>query len=64
MRGNGKVQLSLAIGLSIGGIGLLTAGFIAPPLGQISSSVLVAFGEVMTFVGALMGIDYRYRYRE
>lgn len=43
------------------GAGLLIAGFTVPPSGKIDSSVLVAFGEVMTFVGALFGIDYRTR---
>lgn len=33
---------------------------IAPP-GEIHSSVLIAYGEVMTFAGALFGIDYHYR---
>ena len=28
----------------------------------IDSSVLVAFGETCTFVGALLGIDYTYKY--
>lgn len=43
------------------GIGLLIAGFAADPTGQIHSSVLVAFGECMTFAGSLLGIDYHYR---
>jgi len=29
---------------------------------MIHSSVLVAFGEVLSFVGALMGIDYHFKY--
>ena len=43
------------------GIGLFIAGFIAPPLGIIDSSILVAGGEAFTFVGALVGVDYTYR---
>ena len=58
----GGKQLCLAVLLSISGIGLLAAGFTAPPLGVIDSSVLVAYGEVMTFVGALLGLDYKYKY--
>ena len=42
---------------------LLTSGFIVPPLGIIDNSVLVAFGEVMTFAGGLIGIDYTYKYK-
>ena len=43
------------------GCALLVAAFIAPPEGEIHSSVLVAFGEILTFAGALFGIDYKYR---
>lgn len=40
---------------------LLIAGFIVDPLGEIHQSVLIGFGECMTFAGALLGIDYRYK---
>lgn len=43
------------------GSALLIAAFILPPPGEIHSSVLVAFGETMTFAGALLGIDWTYR---
>ena len=57
-------QLILATSLcAFGGI-LLIAGFICPPLGEIHHSVLIAFGEILTFAGSLIGIDYHYRYRE
>ncbi|KDS39087.1 hypothetical protein M092_1025 [Parabacteroides distasonis str. 3776 D15 iv] len=36
-------------------------GLWMPPRGEIHSSVLVAFGEVSTFAGALLGVDYKYR---
>ena len=59
-----KVQLVLAVSLcGFGGI-LLTAGFCCPPLGEIHHSVLIAFGEILTFSGSLIGIDYHYRFRE
>lgn len=58
----GHKQLCLAVLLTTAGIGLLVAGFTVPPLGVIDSSVLVAFGEVMTFAGALLGLDYKYKY--
>lgn len=45
------------------GCALLVAAFIVPPPGEIHSSVLVAFGEIMTFAGALFGIDYKYRHQ-
>ena len=46
------------------GCALLAAGFIAPPLAEIHHSVLIAFGEILTFSGSLIGIDYKYRYRK
>lgn len=62
IRPRGYKQLRLAVLLTVAGIGLLVAGFIVPPLGVIDSSVLVAYGEVMTFAGALLGLDYKYKY--
>ena len=59
-----KVQLILAVGLCVFGGMLLVAGFCCPPLGELHHSVLIAFGEVLTFSGSLIGIDYKYRYRE
>lgn len=57
------LRLVVAVILTIVGSGLLIAGFIVPPLGMIDSSVLVAFGETSTFVAALLGIDYNYKYQ-
>ena len=61
-----KLNLSLLVVvlLTIVGSGLLIAGFIVPPLGMIDSSVLVAFGETSTFVAAVLGVDYNYKYKE
>lgn len=56
-------RLAVAAILTVVGCGLLIAGFIVPPLGIIDSSVLVAFGETSTFVGAVLGIDYNYKYQ-
>ena len=56
-------RLMVAMILTVVGSGLLIAGFIVPPLGIIDSSVLVAFGETSTFVAALLGIDYNYKYQ-
>ncbi|MBQ8833234.1 MAG: hypothetical protein IJ000_07055 [Paludibacteraceae bacterium] len=58
-----KVQLILAVGLCVFGGMLLVAGFCCPPLGEIHHSVLIAFGEILTFSGSLIGIDYHYRYK-
>ena len=42
----------------------MLAGFVLPPLAEIHQSILIAFGEILTFSGSLIGIDYRYRYKE
>lgn len=62
--GHGLLQLVLAVALCIFGCGLLTAGIAIPPVGIIDSSVLIAFGEILTFAGSLIGIDYHYRYKQ
>ena len=59
--GKNGVQLCSAVGMMVLGAGLLLGAFIAPPSGEIDSSVLVAFGEILTFAGALFWIDYIYR---
>ena len=49
------IQLIVAILLSMSGITLLFSGFWIDPQGLIDNSVLVAFGEISTFAGALFG---------
>jgi len=56
-----KFQLAISALLIIVGCGLLIAGFCVPPLGKIDHSVLIAFGEILTFVGTVLGIDYSYK---
>lgn len=57
------IQLILAVLLVLAGMALLFLGFYAVPVGEISASVLTAFGEMGTFAGALLGIDYTYKYK-
>lgn len=57
------LQLIVAVLLVVFGVSLLTIGFIVPPLGVIDSSVLVAYGETLTFAGSVIGIDYSYKFR-
>lgn len=38
-------------------------GFWVVPTGEIHNSVLVAYGEISTFAGALFGVDYTYRFK-
>lgn len=58
-----KIQLIAAILLTIAGLVLLFTGFWCEPTGEIHNSVLIAFGEVCTFAGALFGVDYSYKSR-
>lgn len=57
------IQLIIAAILSLGGLVLLFCGTYLDPAGQIHETVLVAFGEVATFAGSIIGIDYHYRYK-
>ena len=58
-----SIQLITAAILAIGGLVLLFCGVYIAPQGEIHESLLVGFGEVATFAGALFGIDYTYRWR-
>ena len=59
-----RLQLLCAVVLCAFGCLLLVSGFLCPPLAEIHHSVLIAFGEILTFSGSLIGIDYHYRYKE
>ncbi len=48
------IQLLTAAVLSVGGL-------VVSPQGEIHQSLLVGFGEIATFAGALFGIDYVYK---
>ena len=56
-----NIQLITAAVLSVGGLIMLFCGIFITPEGQIHESVLIGFGEVATFSGALMGVDYVYK---
>lgn len=58
------IQFALGCIVTIAGIALLFIGVFIPPMGEIDSSLLVAFGEVATFAGALIGVDYHYKFKE
>ncbi|MBR6167589.1 MAG: hypothetical protein IKQ50_04070 [Paludibacteraceae bacterium] len=63
MKSNVNIQLITAAVLSLGGLILLFCGVFIEPHGQIHESLLIGFGEVATFAGALMGIDYSYKWK-
>lgn len=59
------IREKLAYGLSglslAGGFILLYLGFFYPPEGEIDSSVIYVFGEILVFCGSLMGISLHYK---
>lgn len=55
-----NIQIITAAILAIGGMILLFCGTYIDPQGEISDSLLIGFGEVATFSGALFGIDAAY----
>ena len=59
-----SIQLITAAILAIGGLVLLFCGVYITPQGEIHESLLVGFGEVATFAGALFGIDYTYKFKQ
>lgn len=59
-----RYQVILAIVLVAFGVILIIVAFIVPPTGVIDPTVLTAFGEILTFSGSLIGIDYHYRSKQ
>ena len=55
------IQLITAAVLALVGMMLLFCGMYIDPAGEIHETVLVAFGEALTFSGSVMGIDYHYK---
>jgi membrane-bound ClpP family serine protease len=59
-----SIQFWVGVAITVVGLVLLFVGLFCPPVGTIDWSVLTAFGEIATFAGALIGIDYTYKYKE
>lgn len=61
-----EIKLISAVCLLIAGTILLFCGFFVNPTGVIDNSVLISFGEVLSFVGAIFGIHtvYSNKYKE
>ena len=55
------LQIILAISMASFGAVLILTAFFVPPMGIIDASVLTAFGEMLTFSGTVLGIDYKYK---
>ena len=47
--------------MTVCGVVLIGLAFFTPPVGVIHPSVLTAFGEILTFSGTILGIDYTYK---
>lgn len=45
--------------LAVMGLAMIVAAMFVPPAGYIDPTVLAAFGEILTFAGALAGMDYK-----
>lgn len=58
------IQLIIAVVAILSGLIMLFMGLWIKPYGVIDSSVLVAFGEVATFAGSVLGIDYTYKFKK
>lgn len=56
-----RIQMIVAVVLTMFGMALISAAFVVPPLGIIHQSVLAVTGEIFSLVGALLIFDYRYR---
>ena len=57
------LQIIFAISMASFGAVLILTAFFVPPMGKIDASVLTAFGEMLTFSGTVLGIDYKYKQR-
>ena len=64
MKSKKTKQLVLSFVMVIFGIALVATAFFVPPTGEISASVLTAYGETLTFAGSLIGLDYHYRFKQ
>ena len=58
------IQLIIACIVTLAGLVLLFCGFWVSPTGEVHNSVLVGFGEALSFAGALFGVDYTYKFRD
>jgi len=56
-----EIQYLLAIVMCTAGMVMIFLCVYIDPKGELDASILVAYGEILTFVGAIFGIDYKYR---
>ena len=60
----GKLEIIISGLAVLAGVALLFVGLYMEPPGEIDYSLLVAYGETLTFAGAIIGVDYSYRWRD
>ena len=60
---HGKWNSIIALIALVAGIILILSGMWIPPAGVIEPSVLLAYGETLTFVGAILGVDIHYKHK-
>ncbi len=51
------IQVFTAIAMLVAGVGLSIAGFIVPPTGEISDSVLMFTAQCLVYAGSALGIN-------
>jgi hypothetical protein len=51
------IQVFTAIGMLVAGVGFSIAGFIVPPTGEISDSVLMFTAQCLVYAGSALGIN-------
>ena len=51
------IQVFSAVAMLVAGVGLSIAGFIVPPTGEISDSVLMFTAQCLVYAGSALGIN-------
>lgn len=52
-----NIQIYSAVAMLAAGVALVVAGFIVPPTGEISESVLWFFAQCLIYAGSIFGIS-------
>ena len=55
-----SIQFWSALAMLLGGYALAVAGFITPPKGEISDSVLWIFSQCLIYAGSIFGVSIYY----
>ena len=55
-----SIQFWSALAMLVGGYALAVAGFVVPPTGEISDSVLWIFSQCLIYAGSIFGVSIYY----